>query len=379
MTQVYSRPVWAEIDLSALAHNVREIKSISSPRAKVMAIVKANGYGHGALEVAGVALANGADRLGIAILSEGVALRKAGFGVPILILGYTPPELAVDVVKYNLAQTVFSYELAEALSWAAVQLRKTAKVHIKVDTGMGRIGLVNGDKDTVNEILRIAKLPNLEIEGLYTHFAISDRQDKTYTWEQFNQFQELSLELEKKGLVIPLKHVANSAAIIELPQTHLDLVRPGIILYGLYPSEEVDKQAIDLKPAMSLKARVAMVKTVKPGTNISYGCTYTTSKKELIASLPLGYADGYSRLLSNQAEVLVKGQRAPVVGRICMDQCMIKVTHIPDVQAGDEVVLFGEQAGVKLPVEELAAIIGTINYELVCMMSARVPRLYGRG
>lgn len=376
---MYTRPVWAEIDLSALAHNVREIRRIASPRAKVMAVVKANGYGHGAVEVAGVALANGADRLGIAILSEGVALRKAGFGVPILILGYTPPEQAVDVVKYNLTQTVFSYELAEALSWAAVQQRKTAKVHVKVDTGMGRIGLVTREKDTVTEILRIAKLPNLELEGMYTHFAVSDCRDKTYTWEQFNRFQELSRELEKKGLHIPVKHVANSAAIIDLTQTHLDLVRPGIILYGLYPSNEVDKKRIDLKPAMSLKARVAMVKTVPPGTSISYGCTFTTREKEVIASLPLGYADGYTRLLSNKAEVLINGQRAPLVGRVCMDQCMVKVTHIPDVQPGDEVVLFGQQAGANLPVEELAEKIGTINYEIVCMVSARVPRLYGRG
>lgn len=376
---MYTRPVWAEIDLSALAHNVRGIRRITSPRAKVMAIVKANGYGHGAVEVAGVALANGADRLGIAILSEGVALRKAGFGVPILILGYTPPEQAVDVVKYNLTQTVFSYELAEALSWAAVQQRKTAKVHIKVDTGMGRIGLVTRERDTVTEILRIAKLPNLELEGMYTHFAVSDCQDKTYTWEQFNQFRELSRELEKKGLHIPLKHVANSGAIIELSQTHLDLVRPGIILYGLYPSNEVDKKRLDLRPAMSLKARIAMVKTVPPGTSISYGCTFTTQQKEVIASLPLGYADGYTRLLSNKAEVLINGQRAPLVGRVCMDQCMVKVTHIPDVQPGDEAVLFGQQAGAKLPVEELAEKIGTINYEVVCMVSARVPRLYGRG
>ncbi len=376
---MYTRPVWAEIDLTALAHNVKEIRKITAPQAKVMAIVKANAYGHGALEVAGVALANGADRLGIAVLSEGIELRKAGFGVPILILGYTPPEQAADVVKYNLCQAVFGYDLAEALSWAAVQQRKTAKIHIKIDSGMGRIGYVAKDKETVNQILQIAKLPNLEIEGIFSHFAVSDCLDKAYTLEQFAQFQELTQKLESKGVFIPIKHVANSAAIIDMPQLHLDMVRPGIILYGLYPSEEVDKKRIELIPAMALKARVAMVKTVPSGTSISYGCTYTTEAKEVIASLPLGYADGYSRLFSNKAEVLIHGQRAPIVGRVCMDQCMIKVTHIPNVQAGDEVVLFGKQAGALLPVEELAKQMGTINYEIVCKVCPRVPRLYGRG
>lgn len=373
------RPVWAEVDLTALAHNVRAIRKITAPSAKVMAIVKANAYGHGAMEAAGTALANGADRLGIAILSEGVALRKAGFGVPILILGYTPPEQAEEVVKYNLTQALFSYEMAEALSWAAVQQRKTAKVHIKVDTGMGRIGYRAGERDTVPEILRLARLPNLEIEGMFSHFACSDTLNKTYAREQFALFQELAAELAKKGLEIPVKHVANSAAIIDLPEAHLDLVRPGIILYGLYPSEEVNKQILDLKPVMSLKARIAMVKTVPPGTSISYGCTYTSGEAEVIATLPLGYADGYPRILSNRAQALVHGRRVPLVGRVCMDQFMLKVTDVPEAAPGDIVVLFGEQEGSRLPVEELAAQSGTISYEVVTRISERVPRIYVRG
>ncbi|HEX3031134.1 MAG TPA: alanine racemase, partial [Bacillota bacterium] len=359
---MYSRPVWAEIDLTALAHNVRQIRSLTAPKAKVMAVVKANAYGHGALEVAGVALANGADRLAIATLGEGIALRKAGFGVPILILGPTPPEDVGEAVRYNLTQTVFSYELAEAMSWAAVQQRKTAKVHIKLDTGMGRIGLDSNDKDTVDRILAISKLPNLEVEGIFTHFAVSDITDKSFAREQFTRFLGVTEELEKRGLPIPVRHVANSAAIIDLPETHLDMVRAGIILYGLYPSDEVNKSRIDLRPAMSLKAKVSHVKEVPPGTSISYGRTYQSSGPEIIATLPLGYADGYSRLLSNKGEVLIHGKRAPVVGRVCMDQIMVNVTHIPGVRVGDEAVLFGEQQGVHLSVDELAEKIGTINY-----------------
>ncbi|MFZ5626018.1 MAG: alanine racemase [Bacillota bacterium] len=373
---MHCRPVWAEIDLGAIGHNVRELRRVTQPRARLMAIVKANAYGHGAVEVARVALANGAERLGVALLQEAIELRRAAFGVPILILGYTPPDGALDVVKYNLTQTVFDYQGAEALSWAAVQLRKTAKIHLKLDTGMGRLGFVTTNPRSLEEILRIARLPGLEIEGIYTHFASSDSKDKTSALRQLELFRNFVDQLEKLGLEIPLKHTANSGAILDMPSAHLDLVRAGIALYGLYPSDEVKKEKVALRPAMTLKARIAYVKEVGPGSGISYGSTYVTSGWERIATIPLGYADGYNRRLSNRAEVLIKGQRCPVVGRVCMDQFMVRVSHLEQVTAGEEVVLFGRQGQAELPVDELASLLDTINYELVCAVSSRVPRIY---
>ncbi len=372
---MYGRPVWAEINLGAIAHNMREIRRITKPNAKIMAIVKANGYGHGAVEVARVALTNGADRFGVSILSEGIQLRKAGFGVSILILGYTPPEEVHDVIKHNLTQTVYTYELAEALSWVAVKQRKVAKIHIKVDTGMGRIGF-SPTENSLQTICKIAKLPNIEVEGVYTHFACADAKDKSFSEQQYETFTKFIQGLESKGLQIPIKHAANSAAIIDLPDSHLDLVRPGIILYGHYPSEEVNKTKIDLRPAMTLKAQISYVKEVPKGTAISYGRTFVTSAETSIASLPLGYADGYSRLLSSKGEVLVHGQRCSVVGRICMDQCMVRVSDLKDVKVGDEVVIMGKQGASEVNAEEIAGKMNTINYEVLCMITERVPRVF---
>ncbi|MHB8170611.1 MAG: alanine racemase [Thermincolia bacterium] len=375
MHTMYNRPVWAEINLRAIAHNVRELRRVTSPGAKVMAVVKANGYGHGDVEVARVALASGAERLGVAILSEGIKLRKAGFGVPILIFGYTPVELAADGVKNNLTQTVWSWEMAEAVSWAAVQQRKTARIHIKVDTGMGRIGYIPGEA-AVAQILKIAKLPNLVMEGIFSHLATADSRNKSFAEVQFKRFQDIVNRLRNKGLEIPIKHLANSAATIELLQTHLDMVRPGISIYGFYPSDEVERNIVNLKPALSLKAHAAYVKDVPAGTPISYGCTHIIDKTTRIMTIPLGYADGYTRLLSSKGEVLVHGQRAPIVGRVCMDQCMADIGHIPDVKVGDEVVLIGRQGEQEITGDEVAAKIGTINYEVICMIGSRVPRMY---
>lgn len=371
-----NRPVWAEIDLGAIGHNLAEIRRSLEPKTKIMAIVKANGYGHGSIQVARTVLAKGAERLGIAILQEGIELRKAGFGVPILILGHTPVEMAKDVVRYNLIQTVFDFDTAEAISWAAVQARKSAKIHLKVDTGMGRLGFPLHDKKNLDIILKIAQLPNLEIEGIYSHFAVSDIVDKEFSYLQLERFFDSVEKLKKKGLEIPVKHISNSGGILDLPQAHLNMVRAGISIYGLYPSEEVSRAKVKLKPAMSLKARIAQVKKVPKGVTISYGRTYETSTEETIATLPIGYADGYTRLLSNKAQVLVRGKKTPVIGRICMDQCMINITGIPNVEVGEEVVLFGSQGQEHISVEDLANLIGTINYEIVCMISARVPRLY---
>ncbi|SFH09141.1 alanine racemase [Desulfotomaculum arcticum] len=370
---MYGRPVWAEVDLSAIAHNIQEIRSLLEPGTRLMAIVKADGYGHGALPVAVTALQNGAQRLGVAIAEEGIALRSAGVTVPILILGYTPAEMAEPVVQYGLTPTVYSLDTARALSRAAQKMGKTASVHLKIETGMGRLGITPGEASEL--AASIAALPGLAIEGLFSHLASADSADKAYASLQRTRFNEAVQSMESSGLRIPIRHLANSAAILDLPDYQLDMVRAGIIIYGLWPSEEVNK-VIDLRPAMQLKARVSHVKQLPRGYSISYGCTYTTDRDSTIATVPLGYADGWSRLLSPKARVLVNGCFAPVVGRICMDQFMIDVSDIPGVEVGSEVVLFGRQGDQVLPVEKVAEAMGTINYEVVCMISKRVPRCY---
>ncbi|KJS14603.1 MAG: alanine racemase [Peptococcaceae bacterium BRH_c4b] len=371
-------PTWAEVDLRSIAHNMREINRVTSPGAVIMAVVKANGYGHGMVEVAETVLANGASRLAVARASEGAALRAAGISVPVLVLGYTPPGLFPVLIENNLAQTVYSLQYAGQLNEACVSKGIIVPVHVKLDSGMGRLGLMCGLKSAVAEVIDIARLPNLYVEGIYTHFAVADSPDSSYTSEQFCRFLETLENLRRGGLAVPFRHCANSAGIIEYPQTHLDMVRPGIILYGLYPSREVSREKINLQPAMSFKTSVAMVKEVPPGCKISYGCTYTTSRHTVVATLPVGYADGYPRLLSSAGEILIRGTRVPVLGRICMDQCMVDVGQVDKVFPGEEAVLFGRQAGNSLPVDEVAEKIGTINYELVCMVSARVPRVYLR-
>jgi len=368
-------PAWAEIDLGAIAHNVREIRRVTIPSAKVLAVVKANGYGHGAVDVSRVALANGTEWLGVARVSEGAALRKAGIDAPVLILGYFPPEQSSEVVRNQFSQAVYTRGMALALAEAAAREGTRAKVHVKIDTGMGRIGWVAGP-GAVREILEIAQIPNLEIEGIFTHFAAADAADKGYTRTQFERFLEVNEALRKSGLEIRLKHAANSPALLEMPETHLDMVRAGITVYGLYPSDNIDRSRVKLRPAMSLKARVAYVKEVPAGFKVSYGCTYTTEKPTVIATLPLGYADGYSRALSSKGEVLLHGRRAPVIGRVCMDQIMVDVGHIPGVKIGDDAVLIGRQGDEEISADEMAAKLGTINYEVVCMVSSRVPRVY---
>lgn len=367
-------PIWAEIDLNAIVHNLNEVKRVIKPGARIMAVLKANAYGHGAVKVAQTALASGADYLAVARLDEALTLRRHGIESPILVFGYIPPEHYPDSVKNSITHTVYTLEMARQLNKTAEEAGIQAKVHIKIDTGMGRLGFIPGQQ-ALEEIKQLAGMTNLNVEGIYTHFADADNDDKTYTKIQFEKFMQLLSKLEIEGINFPLRHAANSAAVIDHPETHLDMVRPGIMLYGLYPSEKVQKHKVKLKPAMSLKTRVGHVKRVPPGTHISYGCTYCTDKETTIATLPLGYADGYTRMLDD-GEVLVHGVRAPVVGRICMDQCMINVGHIHNVKTGDEVVVFGCQEGKCLPVEELAEKLGTINYELVCMISSRVPRVY---
>ena len=372
------RPVRAEIDLGAIEYNIREIRHITETSAKVMAVVKANAYGHGAIEVSKTVLNNGADWLGVALLQEAIQLRESGFTAPILILGYTPVYQMNKVIEYDLRQTIYTKDQAEALASAAAKAGKKGLAHIKVDTGMGRIGIPLGSH-VVNELIKLGRMPGLVPEGIFTHFATADAVDKACAKQQFESFIDVLEKLKRKGMEFPVRHAANSAALIDLPDTHLDLVRPGVIIYGMYPSDKVCKDKINLKQAMTVAAEVSYVKKVTSGTAISYGGTFITQVPSVIASLPLGYADGYSRILSNKAQVLIKGQRVPIVGRVCMDQCMVDVTNLgEEIRMGEEAVLLGAQGPEFISADEIAARIGTINYEVTCMISHRVPRTYTR-
>jgi len=368
-------PTWIEVNLDAIAQNVRNIKKLIGEKKELMAVVKGNAYGHDVLEVVPVVLKSGATRLAVARLEEGIFLRKAGITVPILVLGLTLKQQAELLVSYSITPAVSECEMIEKLSEEAFKEGKIVKVHLKVDTGMGRIGIF--PNRVLDFVKKVKAFKNIEIEGIFTHFSVADEKDKTYTEIQFKKFMEVLNILEKEGIEIPIKHVGNSATLLDLPHMWLDLIRPGISIYGLYPSKEVQK-IIKLIPAHSFKTRIVFLKELPAGECISYGRTYTTKKKRtVVASLPVGYADGYNRLLSNQGEVLVRGRRFPVIGRICMDQTMIDVTNLPQVKIGDEVVLWGRQGQEEITVEEIAEKIGTINYEIPHMPDKkRVPKLF---
>lgn len=367
-----NKRAWAEIDLDAVANNIREIRRITSPDAKIMGVVKADGYGHGFVEITKTILSNGADYLAVATLEEAVQLRKRKFSVPILILGATEDAAADDLVEYDVMPTVFTYGFASLLSQAAVKKGKTAKIHIKLDTGMSRIGFLCSE-NSIDEIIKISQLDNIEIEGIFSHLSCSDETDRSYTEMQFEKFMDMCGKLEKRGLNIPIKHICNSAGIMMYPEMHLDMVRPGIIIYGLYPSEDVDKTKLSLKPAMTLKAKITMVKEVNEGVGVSYGKTYITNRTTKIATVPIGYADGYMRLLSGKAKMIYGEACVDVIGRICMDQCMIDVTNVNNISIGDEVIIFG--SGI-ITADTVAGWLGAINYEIVCMIGRRIPRIY---
>ncbi len=377
--------ITAEIDLSAIAHNVKAFKRLTSGNVKIMPAVKANGYGHGAVEVSKTALENGAGALGVARLEEGIKLRNAGIDAPVLVFGYTSPQNTIDVIDNALTITVSEYDTARQISELSSNIGKKVKIHLKIDSGMGRIGLFTsaghpgcpgGEINGISEILEISNMPGLELEGVYTHFAQADHQDKEYTKQQFEIFSGFTDELKKAGLSIPVLHTANSAAAIEMPETHLDMIRPGISFYGLYPSDEVDKSLISLKPAMQLKTKIISLKKVPKGFKVSYGSTHVTEKETTIAVVPVGYADGFSRGFTSNGSMLVHGQRVPIVGRVCMDLTMIDVGAVSDVCLEDEVVIFGEQGDETLSADELAKRVNTINYEIVSALTSRVPRTY---
>ena len=367
------RPVWAEVNLDNIRNNIREIKKLTKDK-ELIAIVKADAYGHGAVDVAPILIEEGASKLAVAVITEALELRTAGIKADIMILGYTPLTFSEKLITENIEQTVYSLEYARVLSREALKLNTKAKIQLAIDTGMGRIGFLP-DED-LDDIIKVCSLPGLEVAGIFTHFSTADEEDKTYTREQFKKFKNICDELERRGIHIPLKHSSNSAAIMDLNETYLDGVRPGIITYGYYPSDEVQVAKLKLKPALTLETNIVHLKKLKKDMYISYGRAFKTEKETIIATLPIGYADGYTRLLNGKAKVIIKGQLAPVIGKICMDQCMVDVTNVKGVKLGDEVILIGEDNGVKFNADDMAQLIGTINYEIICMLKNRVPRIY---
>jgi alanine racemase len=366
---------WAEVDLDAIAHNTRLLRACAGNGCELMVAVKANAYGHGAIPVSWAALAGGASWLAVCRTEEGIQLRQAGIEAPILLLSYTLPGESSAIVHWDLTPTVNSKPQARALSEAATAQGKALPVHVKVDTGMSRYGLMSDE--VLAFVCFLHGLPGLALEGLYTHFAVADLPDKAFTFEQFGAFQAVVDALEASGFCFPLKHVSNSAATIDLPEMALDLVRCGIALYGLRPSAEVEP-GVALQPALALKSRVARVRTLPGGASISYGRTYVTEEPTRVALVPVGYGDGYHRLASNRGAVLVQGKRAPILGRVCMDQFVVDVSDIPEVQLHDEVVLIGRQGTGHIPAEEVARWTETINYEVTTSLLPRVSRIYLR-
>jgi alanine racemase len=371
-----TRPTWAEVDLESLAHNTRETRRITPRSAMIMAAVKADAYGHGIEACARTFLENGVDQFAVSSADEAFQLRGLGFNAPILVLGFTPTYQYERTIREGVTVTLFHDDQVKELSMVARGIGMDAVFHAKVDTGMARLGY-RSDEDPVESIVRAAQTEGLRLEGVFTHFAVSDERDKSYTRKQFKQYAEIVEKIEKH-VDIPIKHVNNSAAIIDLPEYSLDMVRAGIMLYGYYPTQDVDMSRVDLKQAMTLKTKIGYVKTVSGGAGIGYGLTYYTEKESRIATIPVGYADGYSRLLSNKGYVGVRGEKASIVGRVCMDQCMIDVSGIHGVDVGDEVTLLGLPGGPAPDGEELAEMLGTIQNDVICMPTRRIPRVYMR-
>lgn len=370
------RRAWVEVDLDALKKNFKNIKAKLKESTKTMCVVKADAYGHGYAEVSKTLSACGADCFAVATIEEAVQMRKAGIDKDILILGYTEKSAAYDLVYYDITAAVFDYESAENLSLEAKSQGKTAKVHIKIDTGMTRIGY-SITEESADEIIKITKLDSLFVEGMFSHFSKADEYDKTYSAYQFYNFMQMDEMLKSRGFCVPVKHIANSAAIMEMPEYQLDMVRPGIILYGIYPSDEVDTENLELTPVMSIKAHIARVREVEKGTLVSYGGTYGAKEDgEKIATVPIGYADGYTRIFTGKTKMIAGGKAVPVIGRICMDQCMIDVSLVHNIDVGDEVIVMGKEGDINIGADYLAEQAGTIGYEIVCMAGKRLKRHY---
>jgi alanine racemase len=366
------RPTYAEIDLSAIAFNVQQIKKRVAP-AQVMAVVKADGYGHGALETAKVALANGATYLGVALVEEGIALRQNGIQAPILVFGGAFEDQLNFYFSYNLEITVYQKDIINKLSLLSQRHKKPIVAHVKVDTGMGRVGISHEEAVSFVELVR--QTDGIFLQGLYTHFATADEENKQYAHLQFDRFKSVILQLENKGIHLPLKHAANSGAIIDLPETYLDMVRPGVMMYGYYPSNDTT-ESVPIEPAMTFKTKVLFIKEIPPQTSVSYGRKFISDRVTRIATLPVGYADGYNRLLMNKGEVTIRGKKFPVIGRVCMDLIHVNLGEDKTIQIGDEVILFGREKDNAFTVTEICRLISTIPYEVTCWISRRVPRAY---
>ena len=371
------RAAWAEINISNLDYNIKQIKEKVGPKRKITGIIKADGYGHGAAKVATVLRANGIESFGVATLTEAVRLREAGFALEeIVVLGLTPDPYVDTIIEHKLTPVVCDFKNAQAISLAAEKAGIVINGYIAIDTGMGRIGYIPEDPAAIEDIKAIAELPNFKIQGLFSHFATADAEDKTYSAVQEQRYAVFYKKLTDAGIKLPVRTLSNSAAIMEIASAHYDIVRPGIILYGCYPSDEVDRNQIDLKPVMSVKANIVHLKKVPAGTTVSYGRKWTATKDSLIATIPLGYADGFPRPYSGKGKVIVNGVEAPIAGNICMDQCMIDVTNVPYVRLGDEVTIMGKDGIHEILADDIAVATGTINYESVCAFGQRLPKVY---
>ena len=369
--------LYAQIDLDAITENMVKMKQHIDPHTRMMAVIKTDGYGHGSVPIA-KCLEPYDFMYGFAVATaeEAHILRREGIKLPILILGYTFPYSYRRLIREEIHMAVFREDTLEELAQAAAQEGKAARVHIKVDTGMSRIG-ITPDKAGLSFVKKAMETPGIAIEGIFTHFARADEADKTSAYKQLHTFQAFLHDIEKQlGLSIPWKHCSNSAGIIELPEANMDLVRAGITLYGLWPSEEVSRQILPLKPALSLHSHIVYVKEIGPGQSVSYGGTFTAREKMRIATIPAGYGDGYPRMLSGKGYVLIRGQKAPILGRVCMDQMMVDVTHIPGACEGDHVTLIGTDGEETITAELLGELSGRFNYELVCDLGRRIPRVY---
>lgn len=364
---------FAEINLDAIKHNFYELKKCVSSNTKLCVVIKADGYGHGAVTLAEL-LRDDADFFAVSTVDEATELRNADIKNPILILSYTHSDDYSYLINNDISLTVFSIESAIKLNEAAKKLNKKAKIHIAVDTGMTRIGF-NLSNDSVNSVQQISELEHIEIEGIFSHYACADMAEKSVTNLQTERFCNFISKCENLGVTFPIKHICNSAGITELNE-HFDMARTGILLYGMYPSEEVNKSKVNLIPAMTFKSHIIHIKDVPAGEGISYGHTYTTAAPRRIATVSAGYADGYPRALSNTGRVLVKGKYAPITGRVCMDQFMIDVTDIPDIKTDDEVILFGTDGKNIISAEEVGSLSMSFNYEVICSVSRRIPRVY---
>ena len=364
---------WCEIDLDAIRSNLINVKKLIGD-ARLMAVIKADGYGHGAVEI-DRAVRDIVDYYAVATIDEGISLREAGVEHPILILGYNSPSLYRKNLEYNIEQTIYSLDTAAAMSDEALKAGRTAPIHIAIDTGMTRIGL-SCDEKGFREMQEIREMPGIEIKGIFTHMSCADMTDKTYTYEQMERFDSFLAMAEEAGIHIPLRHICNSAGIMDFDHHRYDMVRSGIITYGLYPSDEVMRERLDLKPALSWAAHVVHIADPELHRGVSYGATYVVDRPMRIATVSIGYADGYPRLLSGKGYVLIRGKKAPILGRVCMDQMMVDITEIPDVKLEDKVTLVGRDGSEEIHVDELSDLTGTINYEFVCDISPRVPRLY---